>query len=92
MIQTTYSEAYASLGRLIEEVANHREVVIIERGEKEPVAMIPASELLQLRKNTRPLRGPQSLQRRLAELGRSPTYDIPIPPQSPDDLRQSLLP
>ncbi len=90
MIQTTFSEAYASLGHLIEEVAAHREVVIIERGGKEPVAMIPASELRQLMNNVQPLRSPQSLQRRLAELGRTPVYETGS--QTPEDLRRSLLP
>ncbi|HEX9013632.1 MAG TPA: type II toxin-antitoxin system Phd/YefM family antitoxin [Anaerolineaceae bacterium] len=89
MIQTTYSDAYARLGHLIEEVAVHREVVIIERGGKEPVAMVPASELMQLMKNVQPLRSPQALQRRLAELGRTPVYDPPS--QSPDELRRSLI-
>ncbi len=88
-IQTTLSEARHSLGRLIDEVTNHREVVIIQRGEAEPVAMISAAELHQLMSNASPLRSPRPVQRHLSRIGRSLVGETP--PQPIDDLRQSLL-
>ena len=39
-IQTTYTHARARLASLIDEVANNREVVIIQRRGSEDVAMI----------------------------------------------------
>jgi len=89
-IQTTYSEAFHSLGRLIDEVTNHREVVIIEKFGVEPVAIISAAELKQLMSNANPLRSPRPVQRHLSRIGRSLSNETAVPPA--DDLRRSLLP
>jgi antitoxin YefM len=44
-IQTTYSQARASLAKLMDQVTKDRELVVIQRRGKEDVAMISALEL-----------------------------------------------
>jgi PHD/YefM family antitoxin component YafN of YafNO toxin-antitoxin module len=45
IIQTTYTQAQASLASLWDAVTLNREIVIIERRGAEPVALISADEL-----------------------------------------------
>jgi antitoxin YefM len=62
-IQTTYTNARASLAALIDEVINNREVVIIQRRGSEDVAMIAANELSGILETAHLLRSPANADR-----------------------------
>ena len=70
-IQTTYTQARASLARLMEEVTHNRQVVIIQRRGKEDVAMLAADELESLLETAHLLRSPANAERLLTALGRA---------------------
>jgi len=67
-IQTTYTQARASLATLLDEVINHREVVIIQRRGSEDVAMISADELTGILETAHLLRSPKNTERLLSTL------------------------
>lgn len=69
-IQTTYTQARASLASLMDEVTKNREVVIIQRRGSEDVAMITADELSGLLETAHLLRSPKNAKRLLAALDR----------------------
>lgn len=69
-IQTTYTQARASLASLMDEVTKNREVVIIQRRGSEDVAMITADELAGLLETAHLLRSPQNAKRLLTALDR----------------------
>jgi len=62
-IQTTYTQARASLASLWDEVTLNREIVIIERRGAEPVALISADELEGLMETAYLLRSPKNAER-----------------------------
>jgi antitoxin YefM len=70
-IQTTYTQARASLAKLLDQVTHHREVVIIQRRGEEDVAMISAAELESLMETAYLLRSPHNAERLLSALGRA---------------------
>jgi antitoxin YefM len=70
-IQTTYSQARASLAKLMDQVTKDRELVVIQRRGKEDVAMISALELESLVESAYLLRSPKNAERLLTALGRS---------------------
>lgn len=69
-IQTTYTQARASLASLMDEVTKNREVVIIQRRGREDVAMITADELAGVLETAHLLRSPKNAKRLLAALDR----------------------
>lgn len=69
-IQTTYTQARASLASLMDEVTANREVVIIQRRGCEDVAMISADELSGLLETVHLLRSPKNAKRLLTTLNR----------------------
>lgn len=69
-IQTTYTQARASLASLMDEVTTNREVVIIQRRGCEDVAMISADELSGLLETVHLLRSPKNAKRLLTTLNR----------------------
>jgi antitoxin YefM len=71
MIETTYTNARAKLAKLLDEVAENRETVVIRRRKGEPVAMIAASELSSLTETAYLLRSPRNAERLLAALERA---------------------
>jgi antitoxin YefM len=71
MIETTYSKARAQLARLVDEVSENRETVVIRRRKGEAVAMIAASELNALAETAHLLRSPRNAERVLAALARA---------------------
>lgn len=87
-IQTTYTNARASLASLLNEVTENREVVIIQRRGSEDVAMIAANELAGILETAHLLRSPQNAKRILATLDhvRKKTGS----PQSIDELRNEV--
>jgi len=71
MIEISYSRARAQLARLLDEVVENRETVVIRRRKGEAVAMIAASELSSLAETAYLLRSPRNAERLLAALVRA---------------------
>ena len=70
-IQTTYTQARATLAKLLDQVTHDREVVVIQRRGEEDVAMISAAELESLMETVYLLRSEKNAQRLLSALGRA---------------------
>jgi antitoxin YefM len=87
-IQTTYTQARAQLASLLDQVANNREVVIIQRRGAEDVALIAADELTSLLETAHLLRSPANAERLLSALTR--VRQRSGAPQSIDDLRREV--
>ncbi len=70
-IHTTYTQARDGLAKLLDQVTNNREVVVIQRRGEEEVAMIAASELESLMETAYLLRSPANAKRLLTALGQA---------------------
>jgi antitoxin YefM len=70
-IQRTYTQARAHLAKLLDEVTDQREVVIIQRRGADDVAMIAADELASLLETAHLLRSPVNAERLLTALARA---------------------
>jgi antitoxin YefM len=70
-IQTSYSQARATLAELLERVTEDREVVVIQRRGHEDVALVSASELSSLLETAHLLRSPVNARRLLNALQRA---------------------
>lgn len=66
--EITYSQARANLARLLDDVTENREVVIIRRRNAEDAALIAASELTSLLETAYLLRSPANAERLLTAL------------------------
>lgn len=86
--QTTFTEAYANLAELCNQVVADRDVVIITRQDGASVALIAAEELDSLMETAYLLRSPQNAARLLTALQRAKTRKLE--PQSINELRQEL--
>jgi antitoxin YefM len=87
-IQTTYTQARASLATLLDQVTKNREVVIIQRRGGEDVAMIAADELAGILETAHLLRSPINAKRLLTALDR--VQKKSGTPQTIDDLRKEV--
>lgn len=87
-IQTTYTQARASLATLLDQVTKNREVVIIQRRGGEDVAMITADELAGVLETAHLLRSPVNAKRLLSALDR--VRKESGTPQTIDDLRSEV--
>jgi antitoxin YefM len=87
-IQTTYTQARASLAKLLDQVTHERDVVIIRRRGEEDVALISASELESLVETAYLLRSPENARRLLSALSRALKDEGQ--PQSLADLRREV--
>ncbi|MFZ3046904.1 MAG: type II toxin-antitoxin system prevent-host-death family antitoxin [Desulfatirhabdiaceae bacterium] len=87
-IQTTYTQARASLATLLDQVTKNREVVIIQRRGGEDVAMITADELAGILETAHLLRSPVNAKRLLTALDRVRKQSGT--PQSIEDLRTEV--
>ena len=76
--QTTYTQARASLAKLLDEVTHNRQVVIIQRRGEEDVALVSADELESLLETAHLLRSPVNAERLIIALGRSLGDEIPV--------------
>ena len=85
-IQTTYTKARANLAKLCNEVAENREIVIINRRGNEDVALVAADELSSLIETAHLLRSPKNAERLLTALNRARSRRVK--PQSIDKLRR----
>jgi antitoxin YefM len=89
MIETTYTKARAKLARLLDEVTENRETVVIRRRKGgEAVAMIAASELGSLMETACLLSSPRNAVRLLAALERAKAEEGVI--MTVDKLRGDL--
>ena len=70
-ITTTYSSARNQLAKLLNEVTDNQEVVIIKRRGKESVALISASELSAILETNHLLRSPKNAARLIKAMERS---------------------
>ena len=70
-IHTTYSQARANLARLLTAASEDKEIVLINRRNKEDVALISSSELSGLMETAHLLRSPKNAQRLLTSLNRA---------------------
>jgi antitoxin YefM len=87
-IQTTYTQARASLAKLLDKVTHNREIVVIQRRGSEDVAMISADELSSMLETAYLLRSPRNAERLLAVLGRALKNETS--PQSIEELRKEV--
>lgn len=70
-VEISYSKARQRLAKLLDEVTEDREVVIIRRRGGESAALIAADELVGLTETAHLLRSPANAQRLLQALGRA---------------------
>jgi len=87
-IQTTYTQARASLATLLDQVTKNREVVIIQRRGGEDVAMITADELAGILETAHLLRSPVNAKRLRTALDRVRKQSGT--PQTIEDLRTEV--
>lgn len=76
-IHTTYTQARAGLAKLMDQVTQDRDVVIIQRRNQEDVALIAADELESILETAHLLRSPENAERLLTALGRALRDEIP---------------
>jgi antitoxin YefM len=88
MIEISYSRARAQLAKMLDEVTENRETVVIRRRKGEAVAMIAASELSALTETAYLLRSPRNAERLLAALVRARAGEGK--PMTVDQLRGEL--
>ena len=87
-IQTTYTKARANFAKLCNEVAENREIVIINRRGNEDVALVAADELSSLIETAHLLRSPKNAQRLLSALKRARSRKLK--PRSLAQLRREI--
>jgi antitoxin YefM len=87
-IQTTYTHARANFAKLLDEVIQNRETVIIRRRGSEKVAMIAESELSSLFETAYLLRSSKNAERLLNALTRA--LNKKIRPMTIDELRREV--
>jgi len=71
IIEFTYTSARQQLASLLQRVTQDREIIVIQRRNEEPVAMIAADELAALTETAYLLRSPENAKRLLSALGRA---------------------
>ena len=87
-IQTTYTQARENLAKLLDEVTQNREIIVIQRRGSEDVAMISAAELTSLMETAYLLRSPKNAERLLSALSRALKNENT--PQTIDQLRREV--
>jgi antitoxin YefM len=87
-IEITYTQARQNLAKLLDDVTQDREIVIITRRGGEDAALVAASELSSLMETAYLLRSPANAQRLLAALERALKNEGS--PLTPDDLRREV--
>ncbi len=87
-IHTTYSKARANLANLLSAASEDKEIVLINRRNKEDVALIASSELSSLMETAHLLRSPKNAQRILTSLNRALSQTVPV--STLDELKKEL--
>lgn len=75
MIQTTYTHARANLAKLLDDVTLNQEIAVINRRDKDDVALISASELNGLLETAHLMRSPKNAQRLMSALNKANDND-----------------
>lgn len=75
MRKISYTFARANLAKLLDEVTENRETVVIRRRKGEAVAMMAASDLRSLMETAHLLRSPRNAERLLGALARARALD-----------------
>ena len=70
-VEITYTQARDTLAKLLDEVTQNREIVIIKRRDGEDAALIAADELSSLIETAYLMRSPANAKRLLEALGRA---------------------
>lgn len=86
--RTTYTQARANLASLCDEVAESREPYVIERRDRENVALIAEAELESLLETAHLLRSPRNASRLAAAL--ESALGGETPPTSLEELKRDL--
>ena len=86
--ETTYTRARADFARLLARVGDDREVVVVRRRGRTPVALVAADELSSLMETAHLLRSPANARRLLSALRRA--LGRKVRPQAVASLRRSL--
>ena len=86
--KTTYSDARANLGSLMDRVTSDNEVVVICRKNSEDVALISAAELSSLQETAHLFRSPKNAKRLMTALKRARSKKTK--PSSVDVLRLEM--
>ena len=76
-LEVTYTQARAKLAALLDQATDDREIIIIQRRNKAPAALISADELTSLLETAHLLRSPKNAQRLLTALNRALERDTP---------------
>lgn len=71
IVQTTFMNACTNLGKLCDQVANKREIIIIQREDVEDVTLISARELSSLQETLHLFSSPRNAGRLLTALARA---------------------
>ena len=87
-IQTSYTNARANFAKLLDEVTQNQEIVLITRRKADDVAMISAFELRSLLETHHLLRSPKNAERIINALNRAKNDDLS--PSSVNDLRKEV--
>lgn len=87
-IEITYTQARETLARLLDDVTQNREIVIIRRRGGEDAALISADELSALIETAYLLRSPANARRLLGALGRALKNEGQ--PMTADELRRGV--
>ena len=87
--ETTYSRLRENLTRVLDQVVDDHEIVIVRRKGARDVALVPAAELAGLMETAHLLRSPRNAGRLMATLGRSKRSTVK--PSSVSDLRREIL-
>jgi antitoxin YefM len=87
-VHTTYSKARANLAKILSQVSDDKEIVMINRRNAEDVAMISASELSGLLETAHLLRSPKNAARLLTALNRALAKTES--PNTIDELKKEL--
>jgi len=70
-ITSTYTQVRSNLAKYLNDVTENRDIVVIERKNKENVAMIAADELSSLLETAYLLQSPKNAERLFSALGRA---------------------
>ncbi len=87
-IEYTYTNARKQFAPLLNRVIKNREIIVIQRRNEEPVAMIAADELATLTETAYLLRSPKNAERLFSALGRALKDESEA--ISLDDLREKM--
>lgn len=88
MVRTTYTSARENFAELWDKAVDDREIIIINRRDREDVALVAASELESLMETAHLLRSPKNARRLLTAISKA--LEGKGAPQTLDELRTEV--